>query len=147
VNKITVKIRRSNDVGYYLQVVFEISEAKFYIGDFGKTEDRFDFAVYFDNKAQATEYAENYKFNIINPYKGKRYYSVLDRDTDRTMETGKNSSSYKEAIEDIFEYVLSDLCDEDKKDIKDYTFEEKEDTINNCEFEVYCHCKKIKNKD
>jgi hypothetical protein len=141
---ITVKIRRSKDVGYYLQVVFEISKAKFYIGDFGKTEDRFDYAVYFDNKAQATEYAENYKFNIVNPYKGKRHYSIFDRDTYNVMATGRNSDSYEDAIAEIFEYIYDSWDDEDKRPIGEYAFDEKEETVNNCEFEVFVHCKKIK---
>lgn len=76
--------------------------------------------------------------NFINEEKKYKYYSLYDKQTDRYLSIGLNSTSKEEAIEDGIEYILSEPG-EDDDEIKKMNLEDKESFLNSSEIEVEGH--------
>ncbi|MDD5354940.1 MAG: hypothetical protein PHY56_00125 [Candidatus Omnitrophica bacterium] len=70
------------------------------------------------------------------------YYSVWCLQNKDYMHTGRNSTSLKQAICDIFEYLITDF-DEEENDYKNFTLKDKKEYCEEFEFRFKKHTKKI----
>jgi hypothetical protein len=71
------------------------------------------------------------------------FFSIWDNETKNYMNTGLNSSSEQEAVEDIFEYLFEGVEDANKSFLKDWSFRTKKDYILGHFFEIHQHTEEI----
>jgi hypothetical protein len=71
------------------------------------------------------------------------FFSIWDNETKNYMNTGLNSSSEQEAVEDIFEYLFEGVEDANKSFLNDWSFRTKKDYILGHFFEIHQHTEEI----
>jgi len=76
----------------------------------------------------------------------KKFWSIWDEQVQKYMETGKNSPTLKEAVEDLWGWWsgASDLEEKDLRKMEKWDWKEKQDWLEGTDFKFVQHSKKLK---